>query len=340
MILVTGATGLVGGHLLWHLLQQNDRIIALKRISGNLESLKKIFSFYTVRPDDFMQRIEWRIGDINDRMSLEEALEGVDEIYHCAAIVSLSKGGNELTDTNVEGTRNMVEFALKMNVKKFCFVSSIAACGFASGKHLIDEQTPWTENEHKTMYALSKYNAEQEVWKGIENGLNAVIVNPGVILGLSGNESGSSLIFSRVRKGLMFYTLGGSGYVDVRDVVRAMIQLMNTNVFAERFVLVGENLSNKDIVTMMADGFHKTRPFINVTKELLLIVGCIAEIFGKIFRFKPLIDRSFARSATNRSYYSSKKIVDRLNFNFTPIAQCIKDVCSYMIYKKSPCYKK
>lgn len=331
MILVTGATGLVGGHLLWHLLQQHDKIIALRRNTSNLLPLRKIFGFYTDSPDDFLQRIEWRIGDINQINSLQNIMSGIDVIYHCAAIVSLSKGGNELMDTNVQGTRNMVESALKIEVKKFCFVSSIAACGFASGKHQIDEQTEWTENEHKTMYALSKYNAEQEVWKGINKGLNAVIVNPGVILGVSGSESGSSLIFSQVRKGLIFYTLGGSGYVDVRDVVRAMIQLMDKSIFAQRFVLVGENLSNKDIVTMMADGFHKTRPFINITRGLLLIVGGIAEMIGKVFRFKPLIDRSFAHSATNRSYYSSRKIADILNFKFTPIAQCIEDVCKCML---------
>lgn len=337
MILVTGATGLVGGHLLWHLLNQYDRVIALKRESSNILPISKIFSFYTDRPEDFLQRIEWRTADINDRAALDNVLKDVDEIYHCAAVVSLNKGSKELMDTNVEGTRNMVESALKANIAKFCYVSSIAACGFASGTAMIDEQTPWSENEHKTMYALSKYNAEQEVWAGIKNGLNAVIVNPGVILGFSGTESGSSLIFSQVRKGLIFYTLGGSGYVDVRDVVRAMMQLMENNIFAQRFVLVGENLSNKDIVTMMADGFGKPRPFINVTKELLLVIGFVAEILGKVFRFNSLIDRSFARSATNRSYYSSKKIVSLLNFRFTPIAQCIKDVCRCMADKKSPC---
>jgi nucleoside-diphosphate-sugar epimerase len=296
--------------------------------------LRTIFSFYTNRPDDFLHRIEWRIGDINESKSLEEVMQGVHEIYHCAAIVSLSKGGNELMDTNVAGTRNMVASALRLNVKKFCFVSSIAACGFASGKHLIDEQTPWEDNEHKTMYALSKYNAEQEVWKGIQQGLNAVIVNPGVILGVSGSESGSSLIFSQVRKGLLFYTLGGSGYVDVRDVVRAMIQLMNSHVSAERFILVGDNLSNKDIITMMAKGFRKFKPFINVSRNMLLVVGFIAELAGRIFKFKPLIDRSFARSATNRSYYSSKKIIDTLDFKFTPLAECIEEVCQFLLRKK------
>jgi nucleoside-diphosphate-sugar epimerase len=334
MILVTGATGLVGGHLLWHLMQQNEKVIALKRVTSNLTLLKSIFGFYMENPDELLSKIEWRVADINDRISLQQAIEGVSEIYHCAAIVSLGKGGVELMDTNVSGTRNMVELALSNNIKKFCFVSSIAACGFSSDKTLIDELTPWADNEHKTLYALSKYNAEQEVWKGIRQGLNAVIVNPGVILGYSGNESGSSLIFSQVRKGLMFYTLGGSGYVDVRDVVRAMLLLMESDVMSERYILVGENLSNKDIICLMADGFHKPRPRINVSRGLLLTVGFIAEITGNLFRFKPLIDRSFARSATNRSYYSAQKIIKAFDFKFTPISQCIGDVCSYMLCAK------
>ena len=224
MILVTGATGLVGGHLLWHLLQNNNSVIALKRITSNLNPLRTIFSFYTDNPDVFLDKIEWRIADINDADALKLALTGIQEVYHCAAVVSLGKGGSEMMDTNVTGTRTIVDLALKMKIRKFCFVSSIAACGFADHGEVIHEQTPWTKSDHKTSYAISKYEAEQEVWKGIDKGLNAVIVNPGVILGVSGNESGSSLIFSKAKNGLMFYTLGGSGYVDVQDVVRVMIK--------------------------------------------------------------------------------------------------------------------
>ena len=330
-ILVTGGTGLVGGHLLWHLLQQHDQVIALKRNTGKLTILKTIFSFYTETPDDFLQRIEWRTADINDHIALKENVSEIDIVYHCAAIVSLGKGSTALMDTNVAGTRNMVELALSLNVKKFCFVSSIAACGSAVDKTYSDEQTPWVANENKSMYALSKYNAEQEVWKGIKKGLNAVIVNPGVILGASGSVSGSSQMFFQVQKGLIFYTLGGSGYVDVRDVVRAMIQLVDSNISAERFVLVGENLSNKEILTMMADGFGKLRPFINVSKSLLIVVGGIVEGMGKIFHFNPLIDRSFASSATNRSYYSSQKIIKALDFKFTPVSECVDAVCKYMM---------
>lgn len=329
--MVTGATGLVGGHLLWHLLQQNESVVAIRRKTSNLKLLRTIFSFYTDVPEVYLKKIEWRIADVNHITSLRNAMGNIMSIYHCAAVVSLNKGGDALMDTNTAGTRNMVQVALKRAVKKFCFVSSIAACGFADKGEIITEETPWEQSDHKSLYALSKYNAEQEVWKGIQKGLNAVIVNPGVILGVSGNHSGSSLIFERSRKGMLFYTLGGSGYVDVQDVVKVMMLLMESNITAERFILVSENNSNKEILTMMAAGFNKPRPVFNVSRTLLMMGGFFAEVAGKILGFTPIVDRSFAVSATNRSYYSSQKIINKLGYRFKPVPACINEVCAFML---------
>lgn len=331
MILVTGATGLVGGHLLWHLLQKHEQIVALKRKTSNLNPLKTIFSFYTDDSDTWLKKVEWRNADILDPDSLRDAMKGITRVYHCAAVVSLRKGNNTLMDTNVLGTRNIVSVALENKIDKFCFVSSIAACGFADHDEMITEETPWEKSNHKSLYAISKYKAEQEIWKAIQNGLNAVIVNPGVILGVSGTSSGSSLIFEQSRKGLLFYTLGGSGYVDVQDVVKVMIQLMESNISGERFILVSENNSNKEILTMMSKAFKKPRPFINVNKSFLTLAGLLVESAGKIFGFKPVIDRSFAISATNRSYYSAQKIINALDYQFKPISQCIQEVCTFML---------
>jgi dihydroflavonol-4-reductase len=331
MILVTGATGLVGGHLLWHLLQKHEQIVALKRKTSNLNPLKTIFSFYTDDSDTWLKKVEWRNADILDPDSLRDAMKGITRVYHCAAVVSLGKGNNTLMDTNVLGTRNIVSVALENKIDKFCFVSSIAACGFADHDEMITEETPWEKSNHKSLYAISKYKAEQEIWKAIQNGLNAVIVNPGVILGVSGTSSGSSLIFDQSKKGLLFYTLGGSGYVDVQDVVKVMIQLMESNISGERFILVSENNSNKEILTMMSKAFKKPRPFINVNKSFLTLAGLLVESAGKIFGFKPVIDRSFAISATNRSYYSAQKIINALDYQFKPISQCIQEVCTFML---------
>ncbi len=329
MILVTGGTGLVGGHLLWHLLKENDRISAVCRKTSNLEPLRSIFSFYTSNPDDILKRIDWRIADVLDEISIQEATVGVDVLYHCAAVVSMGNNSGSLMDTNVRGTRNVVQAALKSRVGKFCFVSSIAACGRASDGEKVDENCIWTDFPHQSPYVKSKYYSEQEVWNGIAKGLNAVIVNPGVILGVSGTDTGSSQLFCQIQKGLLFYTNGGSGYVDVQDVVKVMIRLSNSSASGERFVLVGENCSNKDILCWMADGFGKRRPFIGIGKKMLLIVGILSEFIGKVFHFSPLIDRSTARSSTRREYYSARKIENTIAFQFTPIEKCINEVCEF-----------
>ena len=329
MIVVTGGTGLVGGNLLWHLLQENDRIIAIKRLKSNLEPLRVIFSFYTNEPDTFLSRIEWKVADVLDENSLLDVFRKAKTVYHCAAVVSLGSGTDTLLDTNIVGTKNVVDAAIKSGIEKLCFVSSIAACGKAAHGEMIDEESRWVDTENRSPYSRSKYLSEQEVWKGIAHGLNAVIVNPGVILGVSGTETGSSQLFSRVRKGLMFYTNGGSGYVDVQDVVKVMMLLTNSQISSQRFVLVAENCSNRDVLNWMADGLGKRRPFIGIGKNLLWFVGIVSEVLGKILCFKPLIDRGTARSATNREYYSSRKLQEAIGFQFTIIEKSISEICEF-----------
>jgi dihydroflavonol-4-reductase len=331
MIVVTGGTGLVGGNLLWHLLQKNDRIIAIRRLRSNLEPLRVIFSFYTNEPDAFLSRIEWKVADVLDENSLLEVFRDVKTVYHCAAVVSLGSGAGSLLDTNVQGTKNVVDAAIRSGVEKLCFVSSIAACGKAAYGEMSDEESCWADTAHRSAYSSSKYLSEQEVWKGVTRGLNAVIVNPGVILGVSGTDMGSSQLFSQVRKGLMFYTDGGSGYVDVQDVVKAMILLTDSQISAQRFVLVAENCSNRDVLNWMADGFGKRRPFIGLGKNLLWFIGVVSEILGTLFQFKPLIDRGMARTATNREYYSSRKFQEAIGFQFTTIEKCVKEICKFQI---------
>lgn len=331
MILVTGATGLVGGNLIWYLLQENDRVSAIRRFNSNLESLRIIFSFYTPNPDAYLARIDWKTADLLDVKSISEVMTEATIVYHCAAIVSFGNKADILYNTNVLGTENMIRCAIERGVKKFCFVSSIASCGKAENREMVDENTEWKYDQNRSIYSLSKYYSEQEIWKGIDKGLDAIIVNPGVILGVSGTYNSSSQLFSMVRKGLMFYTSGGSGYVDVQDVVKAMIQLTNSKISGQRFILVGENCSSKEVLSWMADGFGKHRPFIPVSKRLLLCIGFLSEIFGKIFHFSPLINRESAQSITNREFYSSRKIESELSFKFNPIEKCIKEVCEFQL---------
>ena len=329
MILVTGATGLVGGHLVWHLLQEHERVCAIRRKDSILIPLRTIFSFYTENPDAFLNRIDWIEADVMNYDLVDSAMQNVTVVYHCAALVSLGSTDSKLPETNINGTRNIVDSCLKNGIKKLCFVSSIAACGKVENNQFVDENALWIDSPQQSAYARSKYYSEQEVWKGIKKGLKAVIVNPGVILGVSGTNSGSSELFERIEKGLIFYTNGGSGYVDVQDVVKIMIQLTNSEISGERFVLVAENCSNREILTAIARGFKKPKPFICVGKPILLIIGFLSETIGKLFRIKVLIDRGTARSATGTTIFSSEKVVQAVGYNFNPIEKCIEEVCGF-----------
>jgi nucleoside-diphosphate-sugar epimerase len=331
MILVTGATGLVGGHLLWHLLQRHDAVIAIRRESSDVKSLQKIFRFYTENSGEYLSKIEWRIADLLDKKSLEQAMSGVKQIYHCAALVSLSESSEKLLQTNIQGTKNIVDVALTFPVEKLCFVSSIASCQKCKGGNFIDEKGIWQDFASRTDYSRSKYYSEQEVWKGIEKGLKAVIVNPGVILGVSGSVQGSAQIFEQVKKGLFFYTKGGSAYVDVRDVAKIMILLMESSICSERYIIIAENCSNEKILSDIADGLGKNRPKINVGYKLLWLVGFFLEIVGKLFRFTPLISRKSAKTMTEREYYSNKKIKETLDISFIPISKSIEDICRFLM---------
>ena len=204
MILVTGATGMLGGHLIRQLLRENNQVSALRRKSSEVESLKSIFRFYGDDVEDLYNRIRWIEADVEDYFSLCKAFEGIEYVYHCAAMVNLGKNDEKMLTVNVGGTKNVVNAALINNVKKLCFVSSIAALSDGNGRNPINEESLFSKNEKTTMYGESKRLAEKEINNGIQKGLNAVIVNPGVILGYTPNWSGSGELFKRVKKGLPY----------------------------------------------------------------------------------------------------------------------------------------
>ncbi len=329
MILVTGATGLVGGHLIWCLLQENSQIIAMKRANSDVEGLKKIFQYYESDADALFKKITWKEGDVENYDTLFSAMEGVEYVYHCAAMVDLGKNSQRMIDVNVGGTENIVRAALNRKVKKLCFVSSIAALSNGNENKPTDENTPFHENERTTLYGESKRLGEKVVYEAILKGLNAVTVNPGVIIGYSKNMTGSGELFKRVKKGLPFYTNGITGYVNVQDVVKAMIVLMKSEVKNERFVLVGENKTHKDVLRNIADGYGKYRPFIGMGKSLISISYAL-EMLGKLVGFTPLIDSSSARTSISKKRYSSEKFKKTFpDFQFSSIENTIHKICQF-----------
>lgn len=329
-ILVTGATGLVGSHLLYELALMGNRISATKRHSSSTEFVKWVWGLYCNNVDELFALIDWIDIDMLDYQQLLEATRGIDRVYHTAAMVSFNPADKEIIiDTNVSGTANLIDACIENGVTEFCHVSSIASLGEANSNGIIDEQCKWTELKGQSTYARSKFMGENQVWRGYENGLRVVVVNPSVILGPGRWDSGSGQLFSQIKKCMPFYTLGVGGYVDVRDVARAMVQLMdNSSINGERFVLNSQNLSFKQLFSDMAIGFGKKPPRINIKPWLVYVAYPFIFIAGLLTGKGNAISLANLKSAFTKTYYSSQKITDRIGFEFIPIADSIKFITS------------
>ena len=335
MVFITGCTGLVGSHLVAELIRQkaNDErqktlstIKLLCRKNSDLSLLNRVLKRYGF--NEIPSSIEFVYGDVTDYDILEDAMKDVDEVYHCAAVVSFDPSDRKnIMTINVEGTKNMVNAALHCGVKKFCHVSSIAALGRALEGEAIDEESPWTQSKNNSVYSISKHEAEMGVWRGIAEGLDATIVNPSLILGAGRWNTSSCELFTTIAKGFPFYTTGVNGFVDVKDVVRAMMTLMDNNKFGERYCLNGALISYHELFNLMAKNFGVRAPHIKVSKTLSEIAWRLFWIMGKIQGKKPLITKETARTSTRIYSYSSAKIIKDLNFQFTPIDKSIKYIC-------------
>ncbi|MEZ5083336.1 MAG: NAD-dependent epimerase/dehydratase family protein [Bacteroidales bacterium] len=332
MVLITGGTGFLGSHLIHFLLEKGVHVRALKRDDSSFAVLERVFRFYGKTFDDHKQRVEWVNADITDYYSLEDCLANVDQIYHAAACVSFQPGDNErMQKINTQGTANLVNLAVEKKIAKFCHVSSIAAIGRAENDNIIDENVIWKSSRNNSNYAISKYGAEREVWRGIEEGLNAVIVNPSIILGPGEINSGSARLIKTVEKGLKFYTPGINGFVDVRDVVEIMVRLMDSEITSERFVVSSENLDYQTLFRYIANEINKPEPLYKAGKFLGGVAWRAEYIKSLITRQKPLITKETSHTANNMYRYSSEKIQRALRFTFRPVKQSIHDACDFYL---------
>ena len=332
MVFVTGGTGFLGSHLIYQLIQKGEKVKALKRNGSSFEMLHRVFSFLGENGEKSLKQIEWVEGDLLEIHSLEDFLDDVDIIYHCGALVSFQHADKKLMQkVNIEGTANLVNAALNKKIKKFCHVSSIAAIGRADNENVIDEDMAWKSSRANSSYAVSKYGAEREVWRGVEEGLNAVIVNPSVILGPGELNSGIASMIRLVRKGFGFYTKGVNGFVDVRDVARVMIDLTDKDISAQRFIISSENLMYRQIFNWIAEYFEKPKPKYLARKWMSEIAWRLFHIQKVITNKKPLITKETARTANNKYLYSNKKIIDTLDFQFLLVEQSVKDSCNFYV---------
>lgn len=309
MILVTGGTGLIGSHLLLDLCKFGKPVRALYRPRSDRELVRKIFNYYSPNFDSLFLTIEWVEGDITDVISIEDAMKGVEYVYHCAALVSFKKRDREkLEKINVEGTSNIVNACLEAKIKKLCYVSSVAAIGKGEENKLLDENAKWTHENDVSNYSISKHLAEQEVWRAGEEGLNVVMINPCVVLGPHNWNIGSTVVFKNIYNGLNFYTSGSNAVVDVRVVSDAMIRLMEGEISAERFLVISENLNFKDFCTKMALAMNKKPPTKNISRFMAGVGKRLETIRAKLTRTEPRITKETLNAAFKRFSYSNEKL--------------------------------
>ncbi|MCG2460677.1 NAD-dependent epimerase/dehydratase family protein [Flavobacteriaceae bacterium F89] len=319
MVLVTGGTGLVGSHLLFHLANNSTQIKAIHRKNSNLTRVKRVFSYYTSQYETLFQKIVWVEADLNDITSLDAAFADVTQVYHCAAKISFNPPDfDKLQKVNVEGTANVVNMCLAHKVKKLCYVSSIATLGKRKGKTEVTEEYEWNEQD-ANVYGRTKYSAEMEVWRGSQEGLEVAIVNPGIIVGPGFWKTGSGELFKTAAKGRNYYPPSGTGFVAVHDVVRIMILLMESHIRNERFIAVGDNPTFKDILTQLATYFNKPRPKKKVQFWQLEIIWRLDWLWHFLSGNKRNLTRNTVESLRHREIYSSKKVVDQLQYNFQPL---------------------
>ncbi|MFH4966836.1 NAD-dependent epimerase/dehydratase family protein [Gaetbulibacter sp. M240] len=332
MILVTGGTGLVGGHLLYKLAKQNENIRATYRSEAKLKNVKAIFETYQKDYKTLYDIIDWVKADITDIPALTDAMEGVEYVYHCAAFVSFEPDKyHQLRKINIEGTANMVNISMAAQVKKFCYVSSIAAVGSAPHTSPINEDIPWNPEANNNVYAITKYGAELEVWRAMQEGLNGVIVNPGVILGPGIWRYGTGNLFKRARKGFDFYTSGNVGLIAVNDVVNIMTTLMDQKISNERFILISEIWSYKDFIKHLAEAVNSPPPTKEASYLFLQIAWRLDWLKRKLTGKRRQLTKNLVHALTTKKEYDTSKIKSTLDYKFTAIEDYITEVGRYYL---------
>ncbi len=317
MILVTGGAGLVGNELINQLLAQGKKVKAIYR---NAVIVAR-------------QNLALVQCDILDVMSLEEIMEGITEVYHCAALVSFApKDEKKLYSINVDGTANIVNACLNANVRKLVYVSSVAALGRIRIGEKINESMYWTEETSNSKYGHSKYLAEMEVWRGAAEGMQIAIVNPSIILGCGNWNEGSTKLFKSVYEGFPWYTTGTSGFVDVHDVAKAMILLMESDINEERFILAAENVTYQYVLNNIAKGFNKKAPSKKVTPFLAAITWRLEAIKSMFTSASPLITRETAATSLATVEYDNSKLLNTLPaFSYKKLEDTIAETCKSIL---------
>lgn len=329
MVLVTGGTGFVGSYIIKELVEKGYTVRAIRRSN-------KLPAYI---PEKIWSKVEWVDGDVLDIIALEDIMTGIDAVVHAAGVVSFDKRERrKMYRVNVEGTANIVNVALEKNIRRFVHISSVAALGRKLNGAAVNEEKNWEEHPSNTHYAKSKYKGELEVWRGIGEGLNGVILNPSTVLGFGDWNTSSCAIFKKIYRGFSWYSSGLNGFVDVEDVAKVSVSMMESDISEQRFIVSGATWSFKKLQETMADGFGKKRPSKRVTPLLLSLIWRLEKMRSFLTRDKPLLTRESARVAQSKTYFENDKLLKALKgFSFMPLEQTVKKACeNYLDAIKAP----
>jgi len=324
-ILVTGGTGFLGSYIIKELVKKDHSVRAIRRATSKLP-------FYI--PSEIFQKVEWVEGDILDAVSLEESMDGIDAVIHSAAIISFNrKNRKQMYHVNVQGTANVVNMALEKNISRFVHVSSVAALGRNKISSHINEEKKWQENKTNTNYAISKYRAEMEVWRAIGEGLDAVIINPSTVLGYGDWKTSSCRIFKTIYDEFPWYTTGTNGFVDIEDVARATVLLMESGISGERFIASADNWSFQQLFNTIADAFGKKHPHRKATPFLGSIAWRMEKMKSLFTDTVPLLTKESAKVAHSNTFFGNDKLLKALpGFSFTPLQESIQKACKKYLH--------
>lgn len=325
MILVTGATGLIGSYITHALVKSNHKVRVLVRPTSDLSPIKEL-----------IDKIEVVEGDILDISQLDDAFNGVTTVIHAAALISFnSKDNRAIQKTNIEGTANMVNLSLDHKIAKFIHISSIAAIGNSTSTPTLDEKSKWNPDFSYSQYAISKHQAELEVWRASEEGLNTLIVNPSVVLSpINERVSNAKIINHAIDYG--YFTINGSiNVVDIRDVVLAIMQLLNSTIHNQRFILNAGAISYTELISEVRNHHHLKKPTVVLPSWFLRLYIIIKQLFAFLFRTAPSsITLNALTVIAAKNHFSGNKITKTTGLEYKPIKETIKWCCNLFVDKK------
>ncbi|MBL7980674.1 MAG: NAD-dependent epimerase/dehydratase family protein [Flavobacteriales bacterium] len=330
MELVTGGTGIVGAHVLLELAATGRSVRALQRPGTDVSVVERIFTHYRPDAKTLLEHIHWVPGDILDMPSLADAMVGVTHVYHAAAMVSFDpRDARHMQKVNVEGTANVVNAALVAGVRRLCHVSSVASIGEGRKGEPRHEGLQWQADGNTSTYALSKYEAEMEVVRGIAEGLDAVMVNPCVVLGPGIPGRSSMTLVERLAKGTRFFPAGSNAVVDARDVASAMVTLMEQGASGERYILAGENLGYKELFGLLAKAFGRPEPSYPLPAWALQLAWRAERIRTTLFGGRAFVTRSTVHTALSQKSYDASK-AQRAGIAFRTAEQAVANVAAFV----------